>query len=239
MSEMPIRESVVALECPRELTIARTGVQIVDQRRGAPGRRGRVVERHQLRLPARGQNLTADGVPRGAPVGDAVELFPQKQRLLGIGGAIVLVKNVLGHKVRHLGRAAGWDAAHIDLGQQTDVATARAVGRLAPQRVAVAVPRSARTGIVLVRGQRVVDTEAIGIGVDGAHRDHADVAAQEQPASAPVGIGIGDELADLVGLESGRAHRIAGVAFRARVICIDIVRGDDSGRQAVGNLLVD
>ena len=60
-------------------------------------------------------------------------------------------------------------------------------------------------------------------GVDLAHGNDRRIAAQEHPARAPVGVGIGDELADLLDFQARRAHRVVGVAFRAGVIGVDAV----------------
>ena len=201
-----------------------TALQIAGKLRAAPSA-GRIVPLDES--PVLGNALIPNGDGGVAAPRLVVELLPEPNGRGGVGMGGRLVLDRLEDEVGRLGRIACRGPTYVDLRRQIHVPAAGPVVRLTPEPVAVAVPRTVQAGVVHVRGQTVLHGGA-DAGVDPAVRHHLDVAAEQHPLRAPVGVGIGDEVADLVGVVAG---------FRAGVVGIDVLGRDRRGGQPATDLL--
>ena len=89
----------------------------------------------------------------------------------------------------------------MHVGQQVDLAAARAIIGLAEHAIAVVVPHAVKCRVIMVAGDVEIDV-ALALPIHAAMRNHhlafrIGIAAQQHVLRVPVGIGKNDEVADL------------------------------------------
>ncbi len=178
------------------------------------------------------REMRQERVEAVAALGPAAEGFGEEEGRVGVRVGSRLVGNGLSDELLGERHGVHGGAAQVDLGHEVHVAAAGAVVGLAPEGVAIEVPRAIEAGIVEVAGDAVVHIVAQGGGarhlaVDAAGGDDADVATEEHVLNAPVRVGVDDVVAELLG------------GVYARIAIDDVLDGLGLHAQALGGAVIE